>query len=294
MRGRPGAAALLLIGAGMAVLFPGTGTMPFRWVDAIPAALSFWPSGFSVLTGIVRWTAAVALLGLPLFLVDPGCGGCEHHPTGVGGRRADHRRVRARAPPRYRVGRGGNGDLADRRSGRTTSHGGRLVDASGVLPAPPGRTRPRAGPGRRDPPSGSASRWSTPPGHWGSAYLPTLSLARGWDRQADYAYNPIFYDAEALTAASYRAWLASLAVGWVALPTATLDYASVDEGQLIRGGLSYLRLTWSSPQWHLYRVVDSAPLVQGAQVVSVDSSGVVLSTDIGHHRARRAFGGRPI
>ena len=36
----PGAAALLLIGAGMAALFPGTGTMPFRWVDAIPAALS--------------------------------------------------------------------------------------------------------------------------------------------------------------------------------------------------------------------------------------------------------------
>ena len=70
--------------------------------------------------------------------------------------------------------------------------------------------------------------------HWGSAYLSTLSLARGWDRQADHAYNPIFYDDGALTAASYRHWLDSLAVGWVALPAAPLDYASVAEGRLIR------------------------------------------------------------
>ena len=56
--------------------------------------------------------------------------------------------------------------------------------------------------------------------HWGSAYLSTLSLARGWDRQADDAYNPIFYDDGALTATSYRQWLDSLAVGWVALPAA--------------------------------------------------------------------------
>jgi hypothetical protein len=114
--------------------------------------------------------------------------------------------------------------------------------------------------------------------HWGSAYLSGMSLARGWDRQADYAYNPIFYDDEALTAASYESWLSSLAVGWVALPSAPLDYASVDEGRLIGHGLKYLQLTWSSPQWRLYRVVDSAPLVQGARVTSVDGSGVVLTT----------------
>ena len=66
-------------------------------------------------------------------------------------------------------------------------------------------------------------------------------------------------------------------MGWVALPAAPLDYASVAEGRLIRGGLSYLQLTWSTPHWHLYRVVDSQPLLHGAQVRSVDSGGVVLT-----------------
>ena len=114
--------------------------------------------------------------------------------------------------------------------------------------------------------------------HWGSAYLSSLSLARGWDRQVDRAVNPVFYDDGALTAASYHAWLDQLAVGWVAVPAAPLDYAAVQEAALVRGGLPYLRLTWSSHNWRLYRVQGSTALVKGAQVLSVTDGGVTMQT----------------
>jgi hypothetical protein len=103
-------------------------------------------------------------------------------------------------------------------------------------------------------------------------------LARGWDRQADNADNPIFYQRGALTAASYQKWLASLAVGWVALPATTLDFASVDEGKLVRSGLPYLSLAWSNANWRLYRVIDAAPLATGADVWSVTDSSVMIHT----------------
>ena len=74
--------------------------------------------------------------------------------------------------------------------------------------------------------------------HGASAYLaPSFALARGWDRQADRAYNALFYSTKSLTADSYHAWLHELAVGWVALPRAPLDYSAVAEGGLVRAGL---------------------------------------------------------
>jgi hypothetical protein len=112
--------------------------------------------------------------------------------------------------------------------------------------------------------------------HWGSAYLSSLSLARGWDRQADRSLNPIFYQPGALTAATYKTWLDQLAVGWVALPAVDLDYASVDEGALVRTGLPYLSLVWSSPDWRLYRVRTSGDLITGARLVRVNANSVVV------------------
>ena len=91
-----------------------------------------------------------------------------------------------------------------------------------------------------------------------------------------------------LNADSYHAWLSELAVGWVALPAAPLDYASVQEAKLVRCGLSYLRLSWSDRDWRLYQVVDATPLVSGAKVVSVDSTGIVLSTPARGHGCRQA------
>lgn len=114
--------------------------------------------------------------------------------------------------------------------------------------------------------------------HWGSVYLSTTALARGWDRQVDNSENPIFYDADLLTSASYESWLHQLAVGWVAVPSAPLDYASVDEARLIRTGLSYLTLTWSSSDWRLYRVNNATPLVSGARVNAIEDNGITITT----------------
>jgi hypothetical protein len=104
----------------------------------------------------------------------------------------------------------------------------------------------------------------------------SMPVARGWERQTDEVDNPIFYQAGALNAASYRQWLDQLAVGYVAVPNTKLDFASVAEAQLIAGGLPYLHLVWSDQNWKLYKVADSAPLAQNASVVSVTGNQIRL------------------
>jgi hypothetical protein len=107
----------------------------------------------------------------------------------------------------------------------------------------------------------------------------SMPLARGWERQADMTDNPIFYKDDALDATSYRRWLDELAVAYVAVPDAKLDYASVDEAKLIASGLPYLRQVWHNSDWTLYEVLDSAPLVRGAQVLAVDGNQLRLWVD---------------
>lgn len=113
--------------------------------------------------------------------------------------------------------------------------------------------------------------------HWGSVYLASFSIARGWDRQADKADNSIFYQQNLLNPVSYRQWLDSLAVGWVAVPKAPIDYASRAEAKLVLGGLPYLKQTWSNSDWRLFRVINPAPLATGGTVIKIDSHGVTLN-----------------
>jgi hypothetical protein len=96
----------------------------------------------------------------------------------------------------------------------------------------------------------------------------SMPVARGWERQADMTDNPIFYQDDALTPASYRRWLDELAVAYVAVPNTKLDFASVEEARLIAHGLPYLREVWHNGDWKLYQVLGSAPLVRHAQVLS--------------------------
>ncbi|MGZ4609888.1 MAG: hypothetical protein ACXV2H_06495, partial [Actinomycetes bacterium] len=114
-------------------------------------------------------------------------------------------------------------------------------------------------------------------GHWASVYVARhYGLARGWERQADRSFNPLFYGDGRLDDASYRGWLTQLAVGWVAVPRAALDYASVREAALIARHPTYLRPIWSSGTWTLYRVVDAAPLATPATVLRVDDRVLTL------------------
>lgn len=116
-----------------------------------------------------------------------------------------------------------------------------------------------------------------PASHWSAAYVaPTVPIARGWDRQADRAANPMFYDGS-LTSASYQAWLSDLAVRWVALPTeASLDYAARAEADLVRSGLPYLRSLWRDQSWELFAVVNDQPLVRGAQLLDLDAAKITF------------------
>lgn len=272
------AAVLLALGIGMAVLFPGTGIMPFRATDMVPPAAGCLVVLLVCPPRVVRVSATLTLVAMPVFFVLPGA---------VGGNIA--RLAWVCAPPVViacaRLSRRWLftavaalavwpiTDLAeqvvwvaDRSS--AAAYYRTLTDALATEQA-----RVSAGA------VGERVEVLDTVDHGPSLHLSTASaLARGWDRQADNADNPIFYRRGALNADTYHSWLHQLAVGWVAVPAAPLDYAAVEEAKLIRGGLRYLRLAWESPDWKLYRVIDAAPLAAGATVRSVTPSGVTLTT----------------
>ncbi|MGO9322422.1 MAG: N,N-dimethylformamidase beta subunit family domain-containing protein [Solirubrobacteraceae bacterium] len=99
--------------------------------------------------------------------------------------------------------------------------------------------------------------------HWEAALLaPTVSLARGWDKQMETRYDGVLL-ARGLTAASYERWLRQQAVAYVALPDAPLDPSSAQEGRLIRRGLPYLREVFASAHWRIFQVLEATPLASG-------------------------------
>jgi hypothetical protein len=105
--------------------------------------------------------------------------------------------------------------------------------------------------------------------HWESAYVaPRISLARGWERQLDIAYDPLFYQAGPLTPSEYRTWLLSNGVSFVALAGAPLDYAATAEAALLRSGeVKGLRSVWHNASWQLWKVVGSQGLATGPATV---------------------------
>src|SRR5690606_21060895 len=111
----------------------------------------------------------------------------------------------------------------------------------------------------RRPPAGRVEVVPTA-GYWEVAYLPSVPLARGWLRQADLARNPLFFDGS-LDADSYRRWLHANAVSYVALPEGAVSWVGRREAELIRGGLPYLTVVWRHPDWTLYAVTGSPPIV---------------------------------
>jgi len=100
--------------------------------------------------------------------------------------------------------------------------------------------------------------------HWEAAYAaPEVLLARGWERQLDIAYNPLFYSSP-LTAQTYRTWLHANGVKYVALPDARLDDSSTGERALLTAGLPYLHEVWHDAHWRIWTVDGFRGLVDGA------------------------------
>ncbi len=113
--------------------------------------------------------------------------------------------------------------------------------------------------------------------HWEAALLaPSFVLARGWERQLDTKYDPIFFKSK-LTPATYHAWLANNAVSYVALPDVRLDGSSDEEAALIRSGLPYLREVFSSTHWRVFAVLAPTPLASApARLTGLDHDSFSL------------------
>ena len=91
---------------------------------------------------------------------------------------------------------------------------------------------------------------------------------RGWERQLDIAYDPLFYQAGPLTPTEYRTWLLANGVSFVALADAQLDYAATAEAGLLRSGeVKGLRAVWHTASWQLWTVVGSHGLATGPATV---------------------------
>jgi hypothetical protein len=99
--------------------------------------------------------------------------------------------------------------------------------------------------------------------HWEVSQLaPTVSLARGWEKQLDSRFDGVLL-APGLTAAAYDRWLHEQAVGYVALPDTPLDPSSAQEGRLVSRGLPFLREVFASAHWRIYAVGSATPLASG-------------------------------
>ena len=114
--------------------------------------------------------------------------------------------------------------------------------------------------------------------HWEAAFVaPEVALARGWERQLDYAYSASFYN-HTLTASTYRDWLENNGVRYVALPDTQLDDSSLIERNIILGGPSYLRYVWGNQHWRVWEFTGYHGLVDGpARLVSLDPDSFQLA-----------------
>jgi hypothetical protein len=112
--------------------------------------------------------------------------------------------------------------------------------------------------------------------HW-EAYevAARFPLARGWERQLDVEDNALFYDGT-LSARTYDAWLHRVAVRFVAVADASLDYSARAEVALIDRGLPYLHLVWHSRHWRVFAVTRPTPIVEGATLRALGPDSLTI------------------
>jgi len=106
--------------------------------------------------------------------------------------------------------------------------------------------------------------------HWQAAYLPDagIPIVRGWYRQNDFPQNELLYDKN-LGASVYQAWLRQMAVRYVVLTDAPVDYSARQEAKLLRSGRSGLVLVRKLPHQSIYELPDATPLVTGPAPATV-------------------------
>jgi hypothetical protein len=119
-------------------------------------------------------------------------------------------------------------------------------------------------------------------GHWAAAYLPAagIPITRGWFRQEDFPRNEVLYDDDELGARVWTRWLRQMAVRYVVLPDAPLDYSSAAEATLLRSGRTGLRQVFRSAHTTVYAVPSPRKLVTGpgnTDVLTFDHSRLTFT-----------------
>jgi hypothetical protein len=106
--------------------------------------------------------------------------------------------------------------------------------------------------------------------HWPAAYLPDagIPIVRGWYRQSDFPQNELLYH-QRLAVVPYEAWLRRMAVRYVVLTDAPVDYSARAEARLIRSGRTHLVPVHRSTHLTVYELPDASPLVVGPAPATV-------------------------
>lgn len=104
-------------------------------------------------------------------------------------------------------------------------------------------------------------------------------LARGWERQLDTVRAAIFYR-PSLTAAEYVDWLRAHRVEYVALGRHRHDWSAGSELRLLGAGVPELRVVHDDPEWTVWSVAGSPPVVGGAgRAVHLGRASIVIAAD---------------
>ncbi len=113
--------------------------------------------------------------------------------------------------------------------------------------------------------------------HWETAYVAThFPIARGWERQLDRRFNPMFYE-PGLTHTQLHRWLIESGVAYVALADTSIDDSGVEEAALLADDPPYLQPLWESDHWQVWHVVGSPGLVDGpAELVEFGTDSLRL------------------
>jgi hypothetical protein len=102
--------------------------------------------------------------------------------------------------------------------------------------------------------------------HWEAYFFPIsgLPLARGWFRQSDAAHNDLFNETYSVSA--YVAWLRNVAVRYVFVPQASLDWSSEAEARFIQSSPQF-RLVATLPHWKVYEFAGAQPMALADQTI---------------------------
>jgi hypothetical protein len=107
------------------------------------------------------------------------------------------------------------------------------------------------------------------------ALLNYAMLARGWETQEDTALNGALNE-DPLNPVTYKLWLDNNAVGYVALPSTSVEV--YPEYTLVQSGSApYLQQIWRDKDWQLFRVADRTPIVgHPASVLAHDQKSMTI------------------